>query len=178
MNLLKRLLALAILLVVAFMVIGLFLPREVQVERRIHIDAAPAAVYAKVSDLRSFNDWSPWYELDPQAQYQYEGPDAGVGAKMSWHSDKPDVGSGSQEIVEVSAPGYVAIRLDFGDQGQADSYFRIREEKGGSELTWGFRVDFGNDIMGRYMGLMMDTMVGGEYEKGLAKLKGQLESEG
>ncbi len=177
MKLLKRILISLVVLVVVITVIGFFLPREVQVERQVIIQAPPQVVFDRVSDMTRFNDWSPWHGLDPDANYQFSGPASGVGARMSWTSDKPEVGSGSQEIVDVTAPGYVAIKLDFGDQGQADSYYRIRDYQGGSELTWGFKVDMGNDIVGRYLGLMMDSLVGTEYEKGLAKLKTQLESE-
>lgn len=38
-------------------------------------------------------------------------------------------------------------------------------------MTWGFSGDFGYNLMGRYIGLMMDWFAGPDFEKGLAKLK-------
>lgn len=37
--------------------------------------------------------------------------------------------------------------------------------------TWDFHTDWGFNIPGRYMGLMMDKWVGPMYEKGLGNLK-------
>ncbi|WKE65584.1 SRPBCC family protein [Gallaecimonas kandeliae] len=172
---LKRIVTALVLLVVILLVVGLFLPREVQVERSIHIDAKPQSVFTKVTDLTQFNQWSPWYGLDPSARYEISGKAGERGHKLAWQSDKPDVGSGSMTLIEFNAPGYVAMKLDFAGQGQADSYFRIRPEQGGSDVTWGFRTNFGNDLVGRYVGLFMDSILGRQYEEGLAKLKKVLE---
>lgn len=37
--------------------------------------------------------------------------------------------------------------------------------------TWGFDTDLGMNPIARYFGLVMDSMLGADYEKGLAKLK-------
>lgn len=172
---LKRVVTALVLLVVILLIVGLFLPRDVQVERTITITAPPQQVYAEVVDLKHFNHWSPWFGIDPATRYVLAGKLGQPGQQLSWQSDNPSVGKGSMTLVESNAPGYVAFKLDFGPQGQADSYFRIRKDGKQSEVTWGFRTNFGNDIAGRYFGLMMDSVLGKDFEKGLASLKKTVE---
>ena len=44
-------------------------------------------------------------------------------------------------------------------------------------MTWGFESDLGMNPMARWMGLMMDSLVGGDYEQGLANLKDLVEGQ-
>jgi hypothetical protein len=46
---------------------------------------------------------------------------------------------------------------------------------GRTRLTWSFDADFDN-MLGRYMGLMMDRWVGSDYVRGLERLKALAES--
>ena len=176
MKILKRLFYAAAGLVAVLLAIGLFLPTTAHVERSIATTASPASVYDVVSSFRRFNEWSPWFDLDPQAQYTYSGPEHGVGAKMSWSSPKPEVGSGSQEIVAVDPGRSVTTKLDFGDQGQATARLEIAPEGTGSRVTWGFDTSFEGNFLGRYFGPFFDRMIGPDYEKGLARLKAIAES--
>lgn len=152
------------------LVAGLFLPTSAHVERSVVTSASPDAVFEIVSSFRRFNEWSPWFALDPQAKYTYTGPASGVGARMAWTSDKPEVGSGSQQIVAVEPGRSVTTRLDFGDQ-QATSTLTIEAEGSGSRITWAFDTSLEGNFLGRYFGLFFDRMIGTDYEKGVAKLK-------
>src|SRR5450755_3789424 len=99
MRLLKRLLVFLAGVVVLLVCIALFLPDSAHVERSITIARPSSEVFAVLNSFRRFNEWSPWFDLDPQAKYTFSGPVSGVGAKSSWTGNK-DVGTGSQEIVE------------------------------------------------------------------------------
>ena len=171
MRVLRALLVALVLIAVVVLAAGLFLPRTVHVERAVVIDASPAAVYDVVSSMRRFNEWSPWLERDPNARYEYGGPDSGVGSRMSWSSEQSDVGSGSQEIVAVVPERSVTTRLDFGAEGQADAQIVIEPQGSASKVTWSFGANFEDDYLGRYFGVMMDGLLGPDYEKGLANLK-------
>jgi hypothetical protein len=176
MKLLKGLFYAVLALLAAVLVIGLFLPKSAHVERSITTAASPATVYGIVSGFKRFNEWSPWFDLDPQARYTYSGPESGVGAKMAWASDKRDVGSGSQEITAVEPGRSVTTRLDFGSQGISTSTLTITPEGGGSRVVWAFDADFTGNFLGRYFGLMFEKFIGKDYEKGLARLKALAEA--
>ena len=152
-----------------FILVGLMLPNRIEVARSVEVDVPPPEVFALVDDLRAFNRWSPWTAVG--TRYDFDGPDSGVGARMSWRSDDPEAGAGTQEIV-VSRPNEeVAMRLDFGPQGMAQAAFLLEPADRGTQVTWTFAYEVGNDLIGRYIGQIMKGMVGEKYEEGLARLK-------
>lgn len=172
----KRLLFVCLGIVVVLAGIGLILPQQVMVERSVIIDAQAHEIYPLINDFQQFNKWSPWAQKDPSTQYRFEGPDSGVGAKMYWMSEHPQVGSGNQEIIESETDAFVKTRLDFGAQGEAHAYFRLTPEADKTALVWGFTTDFGTNLVGRYMGLMFDSWIGADYEEGLSNLKELVEA--
>src|SRR5262245_11428794 len=98
---------------------GFVLPDKAQVARSTVKNAQPATIFAVVSDLRRSKDWSPWFALDPQMAVTFEGEGAGVGQKMSWSSQHPNVGTGSQQTTGLVENKQVVAALDFGEMGQA-----------------------------------------------------------
>ena len=177
MRVLKYLIGILAVLIVVFVAGAYLLPREVSVARTTTIDAPASAVFPHVNSLKATEAWSPWLDRDPNVELSYEGPDQGAGAKMAWASENRNVGNGTQEIIASETDKRVATHLDFGDMGTADAEFLLVEADGKTEITWGFTTDMGNNPMGRWMGLMMDGWVGGDYEAGLAKLKTLVESQ-
>ena len=176
MGILAKIVIIIVVIVALLAGIGMLLPRHVHVERSIVIDAPAATVYVLVDGFKQFNKWSPWAALDPNTQYSWEGPAYGVGAKQKWVGDPKKVGSGSQEIIEVRPYEMVKSHLDFGKQGVATAQFTLLPEATGTKVTWGLDSDMGAGPIGRYFGLMMDRMIGADYEKGLAGLKTLAES--
>ena len=155
--------------------IGLFLPAGVQVQRSLEIDAPPERVFPFVNDLRAFNSWSPWAQIDPATRHEFSDPSSGRGAWMRWSSDDSGVGSGTMRIEESIPNESVAMILDFGPQGTGTAGFTLVPAGGGTQITWSFETDFGYDLIGRYFGLMLDGLIGAQYEQGLASLKALVE---
>ena len=173
---LKKILIGLVGLIVVLAGVSFVLPRTVGAERSIVVAVPQDMAFAYLSDFRNFNEWSPWYELDPDAKYAVEGTPGTVGSRFVWSSEKSDVGSGSQEIVALDANSLVTVELDFADQGTARSTYRLTQAGGGTQIAWGFSTDTGYNPIMRYMGLVIPGMVGDEYERGLAKLKTVLEA--
>ena len=170
---LRRLLIGLVLLGFAFVIGAALLPSTVKVQRSIEIAAPAAKIFPLVAGFARYNEWSPWFERDPQAKYTFSGPAEGPGAKMSWVSQKDDVGSGTQEVVAADPGKRVDIALDFGDMGQAKAGFLLEPGAAASstKVTWLFENDVGSNPVMRWMGLMFDSWIGADYEKGLGKLK-------
>jgi len=156
--------------VVILIVVSFVLPRHVTMERSTVIAASPEVVYALIVTPRSFNSWSPWYGLDPDATYTYAGPERGVGASMSWTGNR-SVGVGSQTVTAADENRRVVTELDFGPRGSATATFTLTPEGDGTRVSWGFETDLGMNPMSRWFGLMMERMLGPHYEEGLANLK-------
>lgn len=161
-------------LIVLLIGVAFVLPSTIHVERSAIIKASPEEVFSVVNDLTRFNEWSAWAEMDPDMKYTLDGAPTGVGAKMSWSSDK--VGSGSQVIVESEPFKHIKTKLDFGGSGTAFATFSLAAVEGGTRLVWALDSEVGLNPVERYMGLMMDSWVGKDYERGLAKLKLLVES--
>ena len=176
MVIIKRILIGIVALLVLFFVVGFLLPRDAYVERSVEIDASPQQVFAMVNDFQQFNRWQPWHQIDPTTRYVFEGPVTGAGSRMKWYSDHPNVGDGMQEILLSEPYSKVRAALDFGTGGLAYADYLIDATDGGSVLTWTLESDMGGNPLGRYVGLMMDGMIGPAYEQGLGKLKEILES--
>ena len=174
MTVLKRVIIGLVTLIVLIVVTGFLLPRQVHVERSIVINAPQAQLFEALNSFKRFNEFSPWAALDPNTQYTYEGPESGVGARMSWVSSDPDLGSGTNEIVESRAPDLIRTRLNFGGQ-PAEATFTFAPSDGATRVTWGFDGDLGNNPIMRFVGLMFDKWIGSDYEKGLARMKQVME---
>ncbi|MCG6861559.1 MAG: SRPBCC family protein [Chromatiaceae bacterium] len=158
--------------VVGLLIIGgLLLPGEIRVARSIEIDVPPAQVFPFVNDPEAFNHWSPWAAVDNETRYEFAGPESGVGARLSWSSDNPEVGSGTQEIIRSRPPEQVVMQLDFGPQGSAEASFDLEPVGTSTRVTWSFGYEIGYDLIGRYVGLLMERLVGEKYEEGLERLK-------
>jgi len=157
--------------VVLAVVVAFLLPRHAMVTRSVEITAPPSVIYPIVSDLRRFNEWSPWAEIDPETIYTFTGPIDGVGQRLNWESRDERVGSGSMAIAAIEPETQVDMSIDFGAQGTALASLVLEPAGAGSKVTWGFDSDLGFNPIARYFGMMMDGMIGPDYEKGLARLK-------
>ncbi|MEM0946170.1 MAG: SRPBCC family protein [Pseudomonadota bacterium] len=175
MRILKWLLGLVVAFALVVIIGGFLLPREVVVSRSVDIEAPASTIFPHVNSLKATEAWSPWLERDPGVQLTYTGPDAGVGATLSWQSDDPQVGVGSQEIIASTENAQVDTALDFGDMGIATARFLLEEAGGVTTVSWDLTTDMGAGPVGRWMGLMMDGWVGGDYEQGLQNLKSLVE---
>ena len=162
-------------LLVLLAVIGLTLPDSAEVERETTINAPAETVFPHINSMRAFHAWSPWTRGDPSTQYVFEGPEQGVGSRMRWFSGSEEVGQGSQEIIASVENQQVETALVFGDQGSGIARFTLIPAAGGTVVRWQFHTDFGWDLFSRYVGLMLDNMIGAAYDKGLRSLKERIE---
>lgn len=159
---------------------GFVLPSQVHVEREITINAAPEEIFALVSDFHAWETWSPWAKLDPNAEMDISG--LGLGQTMAWSSDNPQVGEGTQEITAIEAPHLLKTHLEFAGQGLADATFMLTPKNETTAVTWSLDTNMREGVsllmqpINTYLGFMMDSMVGRDYETGLNNLKLEAET--
>lgn len=177
MRLLKFLVLATLVAVIAVVAIGLALPDTVHLERSISVRARPATAYVALNSFKRFRQWSPWAGLDPKTLYADEGPLWGVGAKLSWSSEHPSVGHGSQEIVAAVPYREIRSRLVFGGFGSdSESTLAIAADGEGARITWSYDSRFNGDLLGRFLALKLDDWVGADYEQGLQRIRAMLEA--
>ena len=142
------------------------------VERSTSIAASPAEVYGHVIDLHEMEKWSPWDRLDPDMTRTYSGPDSGVGSRYEWSGNRK-VGEGSMEITDAKENSRVDMDLMFLRPFKAENkvWMTLEPEDGGTRVTWAMSGE--KTLMTRIMGIFksMDSMIGPDFESGLANLK-------
>ncbi len=163
---------LAILVVVAGVLIyASTKPDTFRVERTVSIKASPDKIFPLIVDLKSWTAWSPYEKKDPELKRSFGPITSGKGATYSWDGNK-NVGQGSMEILDAS-PGKVVIKLDFVKPFEAHNTaeFIVQPKGDSSSLTWAIYGP--SPIISKVMGLFidMDTMIGKDFEAGLADLK-------
>jgi hypothetical protein len=107
----KILIVIAVLLLVISAIGLLFFPAQINVERSIVINKDISTVYDQISNLKNFQKWSPWYDMDTTASYTYSGPESGAGQALHWDSKVKNVGKGSLTIAELVEDSMVNMDL-------------------------------------------------------------------
>jgi hypothetical protein len=164
--------------VVVFLIVVALQPSSFKVARSTTIGAPPSVVFAHVNDFRKWEAWNPWDKVDPAMKKTYEGSPAGVGAVYAWVGNS-DVGEGKMTITESRPRELVRINMEFFKPmaGTSTTEFTFAPQGGnGTLVTWTMSGD--NNFIGKAMCLFMnmDTMIGGQFEKGLADMKAVAES--
>jgi len=161
-------------------IVGAFMSPKSHMERSIVVNAQPATIFQQINSFKNHSKWSPWMEKDPNSITTYEGPESGVGAKMSWVSK--ELGNGSQWIIESEENKHLKTGMSFDMEGTYTSDIYLEPSDGGTKVTWTYDGDvsgagMATTIMGKVMGKFMDSMLGSDYERGLNKLKTLAESQ-
>lgn len=168
-------------LIVALVIAGVLIlaatrPDTFRVQRATTIQAPPQKVFEFINDFDRWSVWSPWEKKDPAMKRTFGAATSGKGATYAWEGNK-DVGQGSMEIAASAPPSRVAIKLDFVKPFEAHNMVEFTLEPKGeaTAVTWsmqGHTPYFAKII---HLFFDMDSMVGKDFEAGLASLKAAAE---
>jgi len=147
-------------------------PDTFSVRRVTTVRAPPEKIFPLINDFQQWGTWSPWEDKDPAMKRTYSGAGSGKGAVYAWDGNK-NVGTGRMEMLEVSAPSKIVIKLDFFKPCEAHNTaeFTMLPQGDATSLTWLMHgpAPFMSKVMQVFMN--MDKMIGKDFEAGLAKLK-------
>jgi hypothetical protein len=164
-------------LIVLILIIGAFQSAEFKVQRSATMDAPASAVFSQVNDFHKWVGWSPWEKLDPNLEKTFEGPESGAGSMYSWKGNKK-VGRGKMTMLEATPSSRIKIQLDFFEPFAASNIaeFNFAENAGKTDVTWKMtgKKNYMMKVMCMFMN--MDKLVGSDFEKGLAGMKGIVEA--
>ena len=91
MKILKYLLFLVLILIIGTAIYVAVQPNSFEFERSRTINVPPAVVYQKVNDYKEWPSFSPWMEMDPDAEITYGEKTSGKGASYSWQGGPASV---------------------------------------------------------------------------------------
>jgi hypothetical protein len=167
--------------VVAILLAGLLVfaatrPNSFHVQRAASIQAPPDKIFPLINDFHSWVYWSPWEKLDPQMKKTYTGPPSGKGSVYEWDGSMK-VGTGRMEIADTTPSSKVVVKLDFLKpmEGHNTAEFTLEPQGNSTQVTWA--MDGPSPYVAKLMGIFvsMDSVIGKEFETGLANLKAQAE---
>jgi uncharacterized protein YndB with AHSA1/START domain len=177
---LKKLALIIVGLLGAFAVVVAMQPDTYKVTRSTTIAAAPETIFPIVNNYRRWDAWSPWAKLDPQMTVSFSGPEAGgVGATYSWKGNS-DVGAGKMTTLEADPNRALRIQLDFiepfADTSNTIFTFTPSADAKSTTVTWDMAGNANFISKAMCLFVSMDSMLGPDFEKGLASLKALAES--
>lgn len=161
--------------VALLLAVGLVLPRRWRVERSVVIAGPSSRIHPLLATLRRWQEWSPWTkELDPVARFTFAGPDMGVGSEWGWIG--PVLGRGRLVVLEADpARGLTLEERVESEIANAKATFRYEPVGADTRVTW---TDEGTLplVVGGFIRGRVEAQLGAHFEKGLAKLKTQVEA--
>jgi hypothetical protein len=149
-------------------------PKILKIQRMQVIQASPEKLFPYINNPRLIQEWNPFVEGDPNVKLHYTGPAEGVGAQWAWEGSK--AGAGKATITECNPNRSVTVRLDFKRPFKVTNYgaYSLNPKGSVTEVTW--LIDE-SALIPRTLSVFMnlDSMIGGQFEKGLQKLKNLVE---
>ena len=176
MKFLKWLLIIVLVLVGLFVIFNATQESKLSIEESIVIDAPASQVYGEIIDFKGWDNWSAWNKLDSNMEQSYEGEMGQVGYKNSWKSNHPQVGNGSQEVVEVRKNEYMRAKMRF-EGFEVDNFatFELAEEEGKTTVVWSFEGGE-TPFMMRFMNALIEPAIRESFKSSLKDLKEVVES--
>lgn len=171
MKVLRFLLILILVIVVAFLVLGLIQPKEITVTRSATINAPKAVVWDQIVKYKNWNNWSPWYAMEPnKIKMTYFGNDGEAGSGYNWVGEK----TGEGEMTNKGGSnGHMDFQLHFIKpmSGMADGSFDAIDTAGMTKVTWSMTNHMKYPWNALCIFFNPEKMIGGDFEKGLANMK-------
>ena len=172
----KKVILVVLLIPVLILIMSLFLPSSYRVERSLEISAKPDAIFAQLGTLKNWTNWTAWtVSKYPDMQVSFSGPESGVGATYTW--DGQSTGQGVLKLTRAEPDKGISYDLEF-DHGKYVSKGAVEYVPAGEALkvTWSNEGSLGWNPISRVFGLLMDKMMGPDFEEGLRNLKQKLEA--
>lgn len=146
-------------------------PDSFRVERTANIKAPPEKIHTLLNDFKQHVVWSPWEKKDPGMKRAFSGAESGKGAVYEWDGNA-EIGKGRIEIVETT-PSKVTMKLDFLEPMEAHNMaeFTLAPKGETTDVTWAVfgPMPYVSKVFTMFCD--MDSMIGTEFEAGLADLK-------
>lgn len=158
----------SLIVIVVLLVVGLVFPSDYTVERERLIKAPPSTIHQYVNDLTQWDAWTPWQDSDSTLETSFGEKTEGVGAVQSWTGQD---GGGKLEITASSLDAGVEYMLEFGGVDTVtEGTIEYTPVEGGTLVKWTMRGSLPFPVVGAYIAMMMDSMAGKDFERGLAQL--------
>ncbi|WP_254512981.1 SRPBCC family protein [Anatilimnocola floriformis] len=171
MNVIKKIAIAVATILVLLVVIGFFLPSKVHVERSVNIAAPPEQIYVYAGTPKRWPEWVAW----KPTKWEFPGAETGVGAESKWDDS---TGGGHLKMTKADPQKGVEYDLAFAGAPPVPGWIRFSPEGATTKVVWAFDAESSMNPLNRYFCYFaLDSLVGADFEKGLANLKKKVEAE-
>ncbi|OFZ11600.1 MAG: hypothetical protein A3D92_03295, partial [Bacteroidetes bacterium RIFCSPHIGHO2_02_FULL_44_7] len=133
--------------------------------------ASPQQIQPWIDSMKRWEVWMPWNkQMDPTVTYTFSGS-----SRMQWQGEK--LGEGSLVLTKTDPKTGVEYKTSFNhDEIHSVGFLNYEPVPEGTRVIWGDTMELGKNPLKRYFGLLMDSLMGRDFEKGLANLKQVVEN--
>lgn len=168
MKVLKKIGIILGILLVLFLILGIFMPKEIKIAYTREIDAPANYLYNLAHNLKSANTWNPWLAEDPTTVITYGAKSSGLGASYAWTSKK--MGNGSATYTKTEPYKNIEAFIYFeGMDTSIYSYSFGAIDDNTTNMTWTMDSDIGYPV--NVFGPFYKFMIKRSFKKGLKKLE-------
>lgn len=163
-------------IILGIIIISRFFPHTYKVEKSISINKPAHEVFAYMSNLKNWEEWSLWNRsVDSTLYYFYNQKQDTLGARQYIRGEL--IGNGYFEVKEYHKDSLLAFILDVnhGERTAAGTFLFKAETNGTSTLTWTDSGDVGGNPIKRFMIPFVTKNTATTLENGLASIKENIE---
>lgn len=177
MKAIKIILGVFVLIAMVIIIIGLFLPSQLNVARTIIINAPDSLIHPLVNNFRNWSNWTAWAKQDMNMVSTYEGPETGAGSIYKWSGNEA-VGKGIITMTQSDTHKGVWYDMSMED-GKFLSKGSITYDPMGdsTEVTWSYQADTGGNLIFKYVMVFFKPYIEHDFDAGLQGLKILVESD-
>ncbi len=171
MKVLKYILFLLLIAIIGSAIYVAVQPNEYEFSRSRDIKAPTSLVFNQVNDFKNWPSFSPWIELEPNAELTYGDKTAGVDGSYSWNGEI--LGEGNMKTLASETNKSITQKIQFIKpfESEADINWTFENEGEVTKATWGMKgeLDFMTKFFLTFTGSIEDE-TGPDFERGLFKL--------
>jgi len=161
-------------LVLLFLIISIFLPKEFKVEESVLIKAPVEKIFTMINNTKEWEKWSPFIQNGQSMKISYEGPEAGVGAIIKWEDEQEN---GKLIFKEVVPNGLISGELSFENNLKSTMNWYFENSNEGTLLVWNIIAKDLTYPFQRWLSLFASKMIRPDLQKGLSNIKDLYENQ-
>lgn len=163
-----------ILLAALLVGVGFLLPSQASVTRTMAMKGPATYIHANLRDPQLVQEWLTFGVQRPETQVRFEGAERDEGAVLIW--SRPGAAERRFAVTGGEPGAFVFHEADLGYRYPTKGRFEIVTEGNRRRVAWTLTFDFGNNLIGRYTGLVMGLVVGERMQRSLLNLKNEIEA--